>query len=546
MVLVFLTRLPSCTAFHTYLGLLAPSPPLTPPLTLWLHSYFISPKDKQATFTGEQQRAGVWFLAFFVAGLFGLGAKLSPPRKKRQQAVQPKASPPLSAKPSVPVSSSAPLAPMSPQDEEEHLLGSLLMDALGAESGDEVDIDGAAGGGKGVESDEEDTMAVFKTVSDFDWVVYEAVWGSTPLHVAITALFAEYALVVGRITGHLHYNCAQPMSDETAEELGELCRNFVLCYVNPILGAIASTKIHKLLCHIVAAIKLHGALSNGNTGRNESLHVHEKQRYCRTNGDPDARGYQLLRAGQGTLELRAKHAMEENQEWLDEEGEQWEVDIDSGEEEHHDDVDALGAASMQAGLRRPTRVTVQSVSELSARFGLASLALTLQAAPCETVRLTGSLPIRARFECCSSTAKQSVRATPFFRGAPWFDHVAFDDTDKPGGLLYGKARAIVHSVGGREERVVVVSVLTPCESEPGCPLVARGCTRLCWDMGAADEWPSLRAVPFSSVRRLLHVVPDMDWVALHHGVDAKPAPFERSAADRRDARFFVNAFYPWL
>ena len=203
-------------------------------------------------------------------------------------------------------------------------------------------------------------------------------------------------------------------------------------------------------------------------------------------------------------------------------------------------------ASASSGVRRPKSVLTQSVLELSARPGLASLSATLQAEPGAAVRLTASLPICARFECCSMTAKQSVRATPLFGGSPWFDHVAFSEPQHPDRLLYGRALSIVHSVGGYEQRVVIVSVLVPCESEPGCPLVERGCTRLCWDMEPADEWPALRAVPFASVRRLLHVVPDLDWVALHHGVEARLPPFERSAADRRDARFFVNAFYPWL
>jgi len=506
-------------------------------------SYFISPKDKQATFTGEQQRAGVWFLAFFVAGLFGLGAKASsPPKKRKQSHSLTDAVPPPPPAGVAPLSPSGPSVPLSSQAEEENLLSALLLEALGNKSGDEVAGNGPVGGG----SDDEDEAAVSMKVPDFDWEEYEAVWGATPLHLAITSLFAEYALVVGRITGHLHYKCGQPMTEETAEELGAMCSNFVLHYVNPILGVITSTKIHKLLCHIIAAIKLHGSLSNGNTGRNESLHVHEKQRYCRTNGDPDALGYQLLRAGQGTLEMRAKHAKEEEQEWLDEEGGQWEADEDSGEEGEQVEAGVSSVSSVRAYAKRPTRVLQQSVSQLSAQPGLASVATTLKAAPGAAVRLTGSLPIRARFECCSVTAKQSVRATPLFRGSPWFDHIIFSEPQNPDRLLYGLARAVVHSVGSSEQRVVIVSVLVPCESDPGCPLVERGCTRLCWDMDPADEWPALRAVPFACVRRLVHVVPDMDWVALHHGVEASPPPFERSAEDRRDAHFFVNAFYPWL
>jgi len=509
--------------------------------------YFISPRDKQATFTGEQQRAGVWFLAFFVAGIFGLGAKLPPPTKKRNTQSKSKGTVlPPPPPPPVSASSSTPTAPLSSEADGEHLLGNLLLEALGDEAPDEVLNDGEAEGGIGAASDDEDDKAVCKQAADFDWSDYEAVWGCTPLHVAVTSLFAEYALVVGRITGHLHHKCDQPMTTETAEELGEMCRVFVLHYVTPILGVITSTKVHKLLCHIVGAIKLHGALFNGNTGRNESLHVHEKSRYCRTNGDPDAFGYHMLRAGQGALEMRARHAMEEEQEWLDAEGEQWEVDEDSAEEGEGDETGLGCGGFSSSGERRPRHASLTTLSEMSLRPGLASLAETLQAPADAAVRWTGSLPIRARFECCDVTAKQSVRATPFFRGAPWFDHITFTDPDHPERMLYGQARVIVHSVGGQERGLVVVSLLEPCESEPGCPLVRRGCTRLAWDMQPADEWPTLRAVPFSCVRRLVHVVPDMDWLAAHRGIEARLPPFARSSEERRAARFFVNAFYPWL
>eukprot|EP00168_Porphyra_purpurea_P007591 TRINITY_DN1953_c0_g1_i12.p1 TRINITY_DN1953_c0_g1~~TRINITY_DN1953_c0_g1_i12.p1 ORF type:complete len:358 (+),score=56.07 TRINITY_DN1953_c0_g1_i12:791-1864(+) len=304
--------------------------------------YFISRKDKQAAFTGEQQRAGVWFLAFFVADLIDLGCKLLSPSKKWKP-FKGIASP----KPTVdaaPPSAAGRRAPPSAQDEQNHLLSSLLLEALESDSGDELLEDGETKGNR----NDDNKVAACKKVPDFDWGAYTAMWGTTPLHTAIPALFSEYALVVGRITGHLHFRCTQPMTKETAKLLGEMCTNFVLRYVNPVLGVFTSTTIHTLRCHIIAAIMLHGALFNSNTVRNESLHVHEKQRYCRANGDPNAVGYQLLRAGQGTLEMHAKHAHEEEQEWLDEEGDQWEADADWGKEEQLADGEVAAG-----GLCRP-------------------------------------------------------------------------------------------------------------------------------------------------------------------------------------------------
>ena len=58
-----------CTC-HLYLGLNAsPFAPFCPPCR-----YFISPKEKQATFTGAQQRRAVSLLPHVASALFGRGA----------------------------------------------------------------------------------------------------------------------------------------------------------------------------------------------------------------------------------------------------------------------------------------------------------------------------------------------------------------------------------------------------------------------------------------------------------------------------------------
>jgi len=428
--------------------------------------------------------------------------------------------------------------------------GDVLAGVLGEALGDETDAEAAGGikaaGSKGANSDNEDDKAVIKAVNGFYWAAYRAVFGSTPLHVAVTALFAECALVIGRISGHLHHHFPGPMTVEETKELGELCSNFVLNYVNPVLGPMASMKIQKHLCHIVGAIKLHGSLSNGNTATNESLHVHEKQCYCRTNHDVDGFRYQLLREGQGTLELRARHEQEEEQEWLDEEGELWAAGMEDGSDSEADGRKSSAVAACQSGTRVPTRADKLSVAVLSKRPGMGSLGEVLSAGPEDSVQVTNSLPIQALFECCAASARQILRAASLFRGKPWFDRILYEDDDHPGRLCYGEARAIVRSVGGEGSRVVVVSALSVCEREPGCPLVSRGCTRLCWAMDPEDEWPALRLVPFASVRRLLHVVPEMEALTARRGIAASLPAFSSSAVERRAARFYVNAFFPRL
>jgi len=72
----------------------------------------------------------VWFLAFFVLGLFGLGAKLPLPPKKWPAAVQattkPLPPPPMSPDATTPTTSTTTAPPFS-EAEEEQLMSDLLL-----------------------------------------------------------------------------------------------------------------------------------------------------------------------------------------------------------------------------------------------------------------------------------------------------------------------------------------------------------------------------------------------------------------------------------
>ena len=46
--------------------------------------------------------------------------------------------------------------------------------------------------------------------------------------------------------------------------------------VNPILGPIYSTTMHKLLRHVLDEMRMHGNLRNGNTVGNETEHKMDK------------------------------------------------------------------------------------------------------------------------------------------------------------------------------------------------------------------------------------------------------------------------------
>jgi len=136
-------------------------------------------------------------------------------------------------------------------------------------------------------------------------------------HVAVTTLFVKYAQLLARLTRHRH--CQEPMTVTGAEEVGALVKEFVLDHMVPILGEWFSTKVYKLLVHVIEAIKEHGAITNGDTGSNEALHGQDKRRYSRASGRDDAFRTQMLRVGQGSLEIRARLSKEAAQfvDWFE-------------------------------------------------------------------------------------------------------------------------------------------------------------------------------------------------------------------------------------
>jgi len=138
-----------------------------------------------------------------------------------------------------------------------------------------------------------------QAVVTFDKTAYEDAFGDTPYNIAVTTLLDKYAKFMSRLMGHQH--CQAPMTVAESVEVGEMAKSFVLGYMVLILCEWFRTKVHKLLAHIMAAIKQHGALTNGGTGGNEALHGQDKQRYGRTSGRDDAFRTHVLRVGQGRL-----------------------------------------------------------------------------------------------------------------------------------------------------------------------------------------------------------------------------------------------------
>lgn len=93
------------------------------------------------------------------------------------------------------------------------------------------------------------------------------------------------------------------MSDQASQ--------FINDYATPILGQLNSTKVHKLLRHVLDAIKAHGNLNHGNSAANEAMHKNDKPFYMRTTKHPEAFTAPIVRQAQGSQALLERLARED-------------------------------------------------------------------------------------------------------------------------------------------------------------------------------------------------------------------------------------------
>ena len=222
----------------------------------------MSAQEPQATFTGSQQRAGVYALPFAVNGIFGFGRPRAPSRAQQSKKKQKK------------------------RRSKEASSGGC----------------GLRFGGGG---DEEDELPAGYT---FDWDAYRAKFGATPIEDAVTLLFSEYAALYARIAGWTTSATPTPMTLAEGRSISEQATNFLLNIMSPILGYVHTSKVHKLLAHVMGAIKYHGFLSTGNTSSNEAAHKDDKPFYTRTNMNLDTFTQQLVRQAQGAKEIGRTNA----------------------------------------------------------------------------------------------------------------------------------------------------------------------------------------------------------------------------------------------
>lgn len=405
--------------------------------------------------------------------------------------------------------------------------------------------------------------------AQYDWPAYHAVWKETPIDEAITVMFAEFAVLHAEMSGYTCSTAPMPLTLDVGKCIADRAERFVTMYLTPILGAQNSTKVHKLLCHVMEAIRMHGNINNGNAGINERLHKDDKPYYARTNKAIADFTRQLVVQAQGARIILRRNAEEDEclLAGLEELAGDEDTDSDGAGILHGEDLpdDALGGGGTDgatdvapgdqprargppgcraedAALRTPAyhlrRVRLSTMAQWP---GLAGVAAALELPVDARVRISTRVQFEAVLEC-GSTLTQLLYASPSFRGDPWYDFVLYFSADDTSTLSVAEARAIVRQPDGD------VAVLADMAVVPGvanCPLVSRGCTRLAWSVHDGETDVVLRILPLSAIRRVLHVVPDFADLASRRGFDAKPAQWGDPVEDRLAMRFFINAFYPW-
>jgi len=86
--------------------------------------------------------------------------------------------------------------------------------------------------------------------------------------------------------------------------------------------------------------------------------------------------------------------------------------------------------------------------------------------------------------------------------------------------------------------------LSPLQS---CVLSEINWVRLTWAFEQpTDQWPALEKLDVTKI--VIHEDVQADWrhSGVNFGLDAMPKQLENTAAGHHGARFFTNAFYPWI
>lgn len=362
--------------------------------------------------------------------------------------------------------------------------------------------------------------------------LYRVIFGDIPLEDAVLTMFCQAALVNGMLLGDNKYS-ARIMPDSTAVEIADAA-HLLGRMIQALLGPVHTTKLHRLMYHLLQELRFRGNLAEGDTSENESKHTSCKQMFRRSNKRGPTLPLQMLRA-------------EEAQDYIVDEHRRERRAAKQAAKRATDEGGALDAEEPAVSYRG-VRVTLSSVAAWS---GLSALAACLGVDPAAvtrtTVTLANTVSIVATFDwgTPAQPVQQFVRGAEDFHGSPWRSHVLYMDAD--GTHRRGVVRVLLRRLNAEKRQAAVIQCLREVPARPGCVLTRYGCQRLAWDFASpSDEWPRLKVIEVSSIVRVEQV--HVDWwdLAGRLGIRAMPSTTPDTADERHKARFFTNVFYPWV
>lgn len=357
---------------------------------------------------------------------------------------------------------------------------------------------------------------------------YYTIFGDIPLEDAVLTMFCQAALVNGMLFGDNQYSVAV-MPDSMAVSIADAA-HMLGRMVQVILGPVHTTKLHRLMYHLLQELRNRGNLSEGDTSENESMHARCKQMFRRSNKRGATLPLQMLRA-------------EETQDYILGEYEN-EGRAAKRATREAEAPDAGGPVASYRGVR----VTLSSIC---AWPGLSALptCLGIDVTDIEKTSVTvgNTTTIVGRFDwgTPSQPVRQYVRGAEDFHGSPWRSHVLYEDIY--GARRWGVVRVLLRAVNANKRQAAVIQCLKEVPARPGCVLTRYGCQRLAWDFAStSDEWPRLAIVEVPSILRVEQVHTDWWDLARRHGIHTMPSTAPDTEQERRSSKFFTNVFYPWV
>jgi len=393
---------------------------------------------------------------------------------------------------------------------------------------------------------------------------------------AIHDAFLETSCRAARLGGLLFGdNMANPhvTTEEQVNHMDELAKKLGADAVQTLYGHVNTSKLHRLIHHLADELRARGNLWEGDTSTNEKLHGSCKRMFKRSNKRGPKVALQMIRCdeSQSAIIRELVDADEEESAGAARDGLAaglYSASADQGGnggiggDGDGGDAGAGVAASLGAGLSsgsvessvassRETgdlpfsgRARRVAVGDLRTSAALAGLGNVLRLRDEEHVTVHNTVRIMAKFEWGARTAIQHLRATDSFFGRPWHSFARYVGVD--GSHRWGRLRLVLRSVGSARRSCVVLQRMRRAAYRPGCVLTRYGCVRLAWDFSAPDDdYPALEVVDAADLLRTEDVQVDWEDLADRHGLRATLDDQVSSPTERRAARFFVNAFYPW-